>query len=482
MTFLPCIFEGCDGQVDQDQPPPEWAANKPDFQWPPKACSDCIAWRKKHQTARVVECRNCGQDVVVSAEEQVGLRKFDGVAAEDIDAFDMCPRCLRASPEERAERNAVAQRDAQRKKAAQRTHDRLRQFKRQELIEQALQEQQRYYEKWHRRLHDAKPHAAPALTDNELGELLASWQEPVARQERIAQGPRFLQRLGDELHATGAIPKDAAVRYESLKSRLSGASNRERQILLGLFQNEALDQTALVRGLGNPNLDVSLAGALPEAMAKLLTKHPEVTALFMRQQSYWGKHGKGAPPAWITSLAGAESKANGTAYEMVGMAALTMNNPSSLRIYGTDRIDYCGKLDKGHHSGTGTVEADFIVSRQQEWGVDKKIGIDFKHTGREEYSSKKSELERQLSGIVNAILDGQVQEFHFVTNARLSNAFHEAVAAANEEIWAVEQGHDATLAEDVGDHLTSVEAAALHEAKQLDELPIQIHEYVTGGA
>lgn len=119
----------------------------------------------------------------------------------------------------------------------------------------------------------------------------------------------------------------------------------------------------------------------------------------------------------------------------------TATNGNFIRISNSDRLDFGIKLDPMLDTRK-TVEADIMVH----FTSGKRIGIDTKFSSRATYSGHISK--NVLTGICNAIHNKEIDEFHFMSNAKFSSsqkkisdeitfgmALHQAAISFHENFW-----------------------------------------------
>lgn len=136
-------------------------------------------------------------------------------------------------------------------------------------------------------------------------------------------------------------------------------------------------------------------------------------------------------------------KGTGTAYEIMGTAALirhpskATNTEKTLSITpGQDRIAFGDKiyLNREPHESRvprTTIERDTSIWNRIEG---REIGIDFKHVQANGAYGNKGGLESQIDNVLKAINHGQLHEYHFVTNGHFSKGFRDVVEAANQNL------------------------------------------------
>jgi hypothetical protein len=140
----------------------------------------------------------------------------------------------------------------------------------------------------------------------------------------------------------------------------------------------------------------------------------------------------------------------GSAYELMGAAALanTVHSPSNSGApdlfisVGNDIITFGDKSYlNGRRGDSGdwrsparsTVECDLRIGRSTIDGY-REIGIDFKHRAEMGTTYSSENLVNQVEAVASVIKDGQLDEFHFVTNGTFGGSFPAKVAEVNAEL------------------------------------------------
>lgn len=135
----------------------------------------------------------------------------------------------------------------------------------------------------------------------------------------------------------------------------------------------------------------------------------------------------------------------GYAYEFMGTAALShgVSTPrnagaSSLFIQpGVHTVSFGDKVPLDRRlvsAGSGLkpgLECDISIYDTRNG---REVGVDFKHTVSTKHSSSKDKA--QIEAVVQAINEGQIDEYHFVTNKAFGEGFMRDIAAANEVLAA----------------------------------------------
>ena len=152
------------------------------------------------------------------------------------------------------------------------------------------------------------------------------------------------------------------------------------------------------------------------------------------------------------SKAGANSNvAIGAAYEVMGAAALSRTvsiplNPGAPALHiriGHDIVNFGPKSFLNRRSedektpwrapSRRSVECDVHI-----WRDGEQIGIDFKHAKEQGVKYVREDFESQVENVKWAIMEGQIDQYHFVTNGSFHSNIIEIIAEANRTL--VEQG------------------------------------------
>jgi hypothetical protein len=304
-------------------------------------------------------------------------------------------------------------------------------------------------------------------------------------RQRLREVSKVLKGDKDELQrelarhvASKQIKKHELLRMLNHKNKLQRRDVRE------LLQKAVEDQS-LMKILVNPN-DVgyrrvrdALAhvtggkgkmtekelAVLPEAFRTVLKDHPNAMGLFKKAPS---ERAPGMSPV-------------NQHYEVLSAAALKMKevrttSNKSLAIYNTDRVDFGIKMAKGHAQPKryGTIEADILIHRPADpLGLTEKvIGVDAKYTKgvnkKYEIISQNhlNDFRRQLDGVRNNLNNGNLNEYHFVTNKEFGDTFKGEVEKTNLQMVKDylgrhnEQFHSGDAARDLN-YLTAEEKASM---------------------
>jgi hypothetical protein len=133
----------------------------------------------------------------------------------------------------------------------------------------------------------------------------------------------------------------------------------------------------------------------------------------------------------------------GYAYEFMGTAALSYapskpRNPGAPSLFiqpGVHSVTFGDKVSLDRRlvsSGLKVgLECDIRVYDPQSG---REVGVDFKHTESTKHSSARDRA--QIEAVVQAINEGQINEYHFVTNKTFGEGFMRDIAAANEVLAA----------------------------------------------
>lgn len=213
------------------------------------------------------------------------------------------------------------------------------------------------------------------------------------------------------------------------------------------FMHDKMSSRLIEYVRGNQQIGSAYRNQLPKDIAEVLRVTPNALGLVNR--AYY--RGQKQPLASQSKL----GRGTGYVYEIMGTAALIRQTsqpankggrPLSIQP-GVDRVDHGIKLQGRYfddrrelYQSRKTIEADIIIKRP---GT-ADIAVDFKHAkdggsvsdkdGREATKRGESALATQLFGIKGALQTGEIEEFHFATNGRFSDAFRDAVSNTNREL------------------------------------------------
>ena len=215
--------------------------------------------------------------------------------------------------------------------------------------------------------------------------------------------------------------------------------------------HEVLSKYVLRNAVGNQSIPDTYKQELPKAVAEIAKINPSILGLAKPARN-WGQTTSIDAPGKL----GHKTKGAGFAYELLGTAALitkdskAKNTGINLKIYSTDRPDLGFKLQARYpfaedvlpsQPKRGTTEADLFISRPTGLfdGGFKNIGVDFKHSmNASTYSGRISIAE--IDGRKVALMTGEVDEFHYVTNGTFSDSVKEAFDKTNLELQAAGYG------------------------------------------
>lgn len=162
------------------------------------------------------------------------------------------------------------------------------------------------------------------------------------------------------------------------------------------------------------------------------------------------ERGQGRATGSASKLGSKGNGGVGSAYELMGAASLATKvssprNPGAPDLFIRSGEDIVTFGDKSYLNGRpddaskwksparSTVECDVRIGRSTLEGY-REIGIDFKHRAEmgTTYSSKN--LLNQVEAVASIIKDGQLSEFHFITNGTFGGGFPDKVAEVNAEL------------------------------------------------
>lgn len=254
-------------------------------------------------------------------------------------------------------------------------------------------------------------------TGEDLGktEMITSLDEAY---ERLAEVPKgFAEALGDENHP-----------------------------------NHQLAMSAALRGVSS-DLPKNYKDAFIESVRNICRAEPTIVGLVHNYSYRAPQRSDGRNQGQTTIL---DTKINAArAAEVISAEAIRRHESSAGNATGnvgalrynpvTDRLDFQQKFQSRHpDKGRGSVEGDFTINRQVKdlTGLIVNyvtLGVDVKHSTAGTFG-KMPGLDAQLKGVVDALLVGEVAEFHFVTNNAFGKDFKRAIEAANASFWAKEEG------------------------------------------
>lgn len=238
--------------------------------------------------------------------------------------------------------------------------------------------------------------------------------------------------FGDR-HTTATAANVAAVQ-RAMKDNSNWAAKEMRADLLKLVENSG-------------NIPTAYKSQLHKDLAVVLEACPHAGGL-VNELTLRGQRGASGSASKLGSKGNAGV---GYAYELMGTAALTtkVSSPSNVgapALFIQSGKDIVTFGDKSYLNGRAndhkswqrpsrsTVECDIRIGRSTLLDGYREIGIDFKHRAEmgTTYSSK--DLANQVKAVAEVIKDGQLHEFHFVTNGTFGGGFPKEIAKANEEL------------------------------------------------
>lgn len=237
--------------------------------------------------------------------------------------------------------------------------------------------------------------------------------------------------------------------------------------LIGLTGDERYKvvKELLIDSFGRGKVYSDQESKLPSALKTLLKFQKDPSGLFDAPPK---QRGPGAEP-----MKHPYELLSTSAIIQKGKQGVTSSLGTKLKIYPTDRIDFGAKYPARYALQTkkiGTIEADTIIERKSGLEI-KKIGIDAKYTKSNSYGSV-SHLSRQLDGIQHCFRDGNLHEFHFVTNKQFSPKFKEMVAQKNIDVFKDRMEKDANIRRESAKYLT-VEEKNSNIPKKVTDLDLK---------
>jgi hypothetical protein len=162
--------------------------------------------------------------------------------------------------------------------------------------------------------------------------------------------------------------------------------------------------------------------------------------------------GQGEGMTLMKDIANRGNKAIGSAYEIMGTAALgqnvsnagnTKHSAPKLSInVGKDKVVFGAKSNINRNFPDGkspvltdrkTIESDILIGRKTASGY-REIGVDFKHVKDAGNRGTKMDDINQIKNVAMTIQNGELHEFHFVSNGRFSDKFIKAVDKVNDQL------------------------------------------------
>lgn len=281
----------------------------------------------------------------------------------------------------------------------------------------------------------------------------------------LARG-QFILDQARRGHAPAAEIEKLERQLEALKGAAARSQRNALHVHSGLFGRETAASQSNVHTMWRAMTDdkhwaataaranlqaiIEQNGRIPEAykpqlhkdLAVVLTVAPHAAGLVTELTERGQGKATGSP-----SKAGSKGNAGvGAAYELMGTAALAtrisepanQGAPSLFIRPGEDHVVFgpktclngtLDKSDKWLKPDRRTVECDIRIYREG-----REIGVDFKHRAEMGTTYASKNLVSQAKAVGKAILHGQLDEYHFVTNGTFGESFRKAVADANETL------------------------------------------------
>jgi hypothetical protein len=263
-----------------------------------------------------------------------------------------------------------------------------------------------------------------------------------SRMRDTVVGQPTTRRMGQKGLSTDQVLKDfssatakenAPTVIRALESKDHWRSKEYKQQIIRLIE-------------GNARIPDSYKEQLPRDIAAVLRVCPNAAGIVKAMTL----RGQRTPLASSSKLASNSNAAVGSAYELMGTAALlrhtstAVNGGPSLRI--EPLIDIVTFGDKSNMNrqmsrlgviempSRRTIECDVLIGRSTLLEGYREIGIDFKHSSEAKPRYASEDLKNQVENVVRAIRHGQLDEYHFVTNTTFGTSFREVVDAANSEL------------------------------------------------
>jgi hypothetical protein len=234
----------------------------------------------------------------------------------------------------------------------------------------------------------------------------------------------------------GAAKRNAPTVIRALETKEHWRSKEFRQTLLDLVEQ-------------NARIPDKYREQLPHDVARVLRQCPDAAGLVKAMTL----RGQGRPIGSRSKLGSNSNTALGSAYELMGTAALIgkvstpVNGGPKLCIELLDKVTFGPKSTINREMNRlgvidlptrRTIECDIRIGRADLLSGYREIGVDFKHS-RDGVRYASDDLKSQVKGVERAIRHGEIHEYHFVTNGKFSESFRQVVESANEELKA--SGH-----------------------------------------
>lgn len=263
-----------------------------------------------------------------------------------------------------------------------------------------------------------------------------------------------------EPKAKGAQPTDAKLAFRNFCE--SAAQRNSRPIIKAIesksnYQHEEVKQQILNIVDRQEKLGSTYRDQLVTDVARVLEICPSAAGIVKALTFRGQKEGM----TLMKDIASRGNKAIGSAYELMGTAALgqktstatnTKHAAPDLRInVGKDHVAFGVKSHINSSFPDGktrvsptrkTIESDIHIGRKTPDGY-REIGVDFKHVkdaGSKSLDRRTGRDVNQIENVAKALQTGDLHEYHFVTNGRFSEPFKEAIDKANDEL--VANGND----------------------------------------
>lgn len=281
----------------------------------------------------------------------------------------------------------------------------------------------------------------------------------------LARG-QFLLDQARKNHAPAAEIEKLERQLEALKGAATRSQRDALQVHVGLFGRETTASQANIDTIWRAMTDdkhwaasearanlraiIERNGSIPEAykpqlhkdLAVILTVAPHAAGLVTELT----KRGQGKATGSPSKLGSKGNAGVGAAYELMGTAALAtgiwppanQGAPSLFIRPGEDHVVFgpkthlngtLDKSDKWLNPHRKTIECDIRIYREG-----REIGVDFKHRAEMATTYASKNLVSQAKAVGEAILRGQLAEYHFVTNGTFGESFRKAIAQANEKL------------------------------------------------
>lgn len=249
-------------------------------------------------------------------------------------------------------------------------------------------------------------------------------EEDIRQLTESLDGPRLIDELSPaDMKGSQVREMLATVSTHKIVRILEGRSKPAARAMGRLLMSATSAQE---------NLNPEDARRIPDAFRDVLKDHPRALGVFV---GVVGSRSRGSSGI----LHGAEI----LAAQALQRGQFTTSTGDQLTIDPQDRLDFGLKLvgEFFERKRGGSIETDLLIDRG---GNLFPIGIDVKYSQKGQYPVM-PELPARLKRVRNALGDGQLDRFVFVTQGKFTDKFKEAIDEANRELvidWMNEKGEE----------------------------------------